>query len=213
MLRDTGEELQNRASTNSEGNLGAAVRTPQKRGWEEGPPGRCKEEKVRPASPMPARLPRPSRRRASASRRRKCCVAHFRVLSGLCRRASVVSRLPPPPPLPPRILESGATSPPWPASKVGLGRWAPEGRVTARREDEGGPMRPTRAAAPALARATGSLLPRRTAGPRLRPHSLEAEVGAAPSLKGRPGRRFLHQPTLSADFCSLSPTHRPPYKG
>lgn len=38
MLRDTGEELQNRASTNSEGNLGAAVRTPQKRGWEEGPP-------------------------------------------------------------------------------------------------------------------------------------------------------------------------------
>lgn len=68
--------------------------------------------------PRPPRVPGSSC--ASTSRRRKCCVAHFRVLSGRRRRrrrASLVSGLPPPPPSP----ESGATSPPWPASKVGLG--------------------------------------------------------------------------------------------
>nr|XP_035963003.1 leptin receptor overlapping transcript-like 1 isoform X1 [Halichoerus grypus] len=72
------------------------------------------KEGVGPAAPNPARPPRP---RASASRRRKCCVAHFRVLSGCRRRASRVSR-PPPPPLTPRVPEPGATSPPWPASKA-----------------------------------------------------------------------------------------------
>lgn len=53
---------------------------------------------ARPAAPEeggprtgPARPPRP---RASASRRRKCCVVHFRVLSDR-RRASRVSRPPP----------------------------------------------------------------------------------------------------------------------
>lgn len=77
-----------------------------------------------PPSPRAPRAPRaPS---SSASRRRKCCVAHFRVLSDRCCRASVVSWPPPPPLPPPRILEPGATSPPWPASKVGLGCWAPE---------------------------------------------------------------------------------------
>lgn len=69
-----------------------------------------------PMVPSPARPPRPPRPRASVSRRRKCCVAHFRVLSGRRRRASTVSRPPPPP----RVPEAGATSPPWPASKLWL---------------------------------------------------------------------------------------------
>lgn len=101
--------------------------------------------------PSPARPPRP---RASASRRRKCCVAHFRVLSGRRRRrrASPVSR-PPPPPQPPRVPEPGATSPPWPASKVGLGRRAPEGWVAARERGRG-PWQPPHAASPARAPAT-----------------------------------------------------------
>ncbi|XP_074185800.1 leptin receptor overlapping transcript-like 1 isoform X2 [Rhinolophus sinicus] len=109
-----------RASANPEGNLGAGVRTPRKPTWEESLRGRRSAEepawegKSRLDSAEPARPPRPSRPRSSASRRRKCCVAHFRVLSGRCRRASVVSRPPPPP----WVLEPGATSPPWQASKL-----------------------------------------------------------------------------------------------
>ncbi|XP_011370130.2 leptin receptor overlapping transcript-like 1 isoform X1 [Pteropus vampyrus] len=57
MLRDTEEKLQNRASTNSEGNLGAAVRTPQMRGWEESLRGRCKEERKGSARQSHARAP------------------------------------------------------------------------------------------------------------------------------------------------------------
>lgn len=37
-------------------------------------------------------------------------------------------------------------------------------------------------------------------------------MGAAPSRKGRPGRRLLQQPPLSADRGSLSPPHRRVYK-
>lgn len=131
-LRDTGEELQHGASANPEGNRGAGVRTPRKPSWEESLRARRSAEKRswlggrnQLDSPKPARPPRPSRPRSSASRRRKCCVAHFRVLSGRRHRASVDSGPPPPPP--PWVLEPGATSPPWPASKVGLGRWAPQG--------------------------------------------------------------------------------------
>lgn len=90
-----------------------------------------REGGVSPTSPSPARPPRPPRPRVSASCRRKCCVAHFRVLSGRRRRASPVSRPPPLPPPPLQVLEPGATSPPWPASKVGLGRRAPEVWVAA----------------------------------------------------------------------------------
>ena len=86
------------------------------------------EGRGRPPSPQPAppaRPPRPPHPSASASRRRKCCVADFRVLSGGCSsRASLVSGPPPPPP---RVLEPGATLPPWPASKVGRGCRAREG--------------------------------------------------------------------------------------
>ncbi|KAM5275155.1 leptin receptor overlapping transcript-like 1 isoform 1-T1 [Hipposideros larvatus] len=122
-LRDTGEELQHGASANPEGNRGAGVRTPRKPSWEESLRARRSAEKRswlggrnRLDSPKPARPPRPSRPRSSASRRRKCCVAHFRVLSGRRHRASVDSGPPPPPP--PWVLEPGATSPPWPASKL-----------------------------------------------------------------------------------------------
>lgn len=139
--RDTGEELQRGASANREGTLGAGVCTPRKPSWEEGLRGRRSAEergwvgRSRLHGPKPARPPRPSRPRSSASRRRKCCVAHFRVLSGRRRRASVDSGPPPPPP--PWVLEPGATSPPWPASKVGLGRWAPLGWVVSWSEGEG----------------------------------------------------------------------------
>lgn len=121
------------ASANPKGNLGAGVRTPRKPTWQESLRGRRSaedpawERRNRLDSTKPARPPRPSRPRSSASRRRKCCVAHFRVLSGRRRRASVVSRPPPPPP--PWVLEPGATSPPWPASKVGLRRWTLQGWV------------------------------------------------------------------------------------
>lgn len=81
-LRDTGEELQHGASANPEGNRGAGVRTPRKPSWEESLRGRRSAEKQswlgernRLHSPKPARPPRPSRPRSSASRRRKCCVA------------------------------------------------------------------------------------------------------------------------------------------
>lgn len=107
---------------------------------------RAGEEGVSPKAPSPARPQRPS---ASASRRRKCCVAHFRVLSGRRRRASPVSR----PPLPsPRVPEAGATSPPWPASKVGLGRWAARG-LRGRPERGGGVPRRPRTPPPGAGRA------------------------------------------------------------
>lgn len=95
MLRDTGEELQNRASTHSEGNLGAAVRTPQMQGWEESLRGRCKKERVRPDSPCPHafRAPRAAARARAAGgsaalRTSGCCLvgAAARLWSPGCRR-------------------------------------------------------------------------------------------------------------------------------
>lgn len=122
------------ASANPEGILGTGKCTPRKPSWEESLRGRrsaeeqSREGRNRLHSPKPARPTRLSRPSSSASCRRKCYIAHFRVLSGSRRRASVVS-WPPPPPPPPWVLEPGATSPPWPASKVGLGCWAPQGWV------------------------------------------------------------------------------------
>lgn len=83
---------------------GGRARPPRKRGWgEPRRPAVCGGAEPRRTgsahSPKPARprtSPRPPRPRASASRRRKCCVAHFRVLSGRRRRASPVSASPPP---------------------------------------------------------------------------------------------------------------------
>ncbi|XP_047711306.1 leptin receptor overlapping transcript-like 1 isoform X1 [Prionailurus viverrinus] len=116
------------SSPEPEGNMGMEPRRGLNAG-DRGEPHSSEAGKVAacPTAPSPARPPRP---RAGASRRRKCCVVHFRVLSGSRRRrrrrASRISRPllpppPPPPPLPPQILEPGATSPPWPASKGRLG--------------------------------------------------------------------------------------------
>lgn len=133
-----------------EGKMGTEPRR-ERQACEDGDPHTTTAGKkgVGPTAPSPARPPYP---RASASRRRKCCVAHFRVLSGRRRRRRRASRVSRPPPLPPRFPEPGATSPPWPASKVGLGRRAPEGWVAARERGRGSlaasrmpPPRPGRA--------------------------------------------------------------------
>lgn len=156
----------------------------------------------RPDRPHPGAPPTPPRPRASASRRRKCCVAHFRVLSGRCRRESPVSpQLLPPPGVP----EAGATSPPWPASKVGLGRWALEGWAAASRDVERSPHGP-RTPPPGAGRAPRSPC----SGCRPPPPRLGAEAGTVASGQGRRGRRLPGQPPLFAELGSLVPTTRPP---